>query len=72
MLLHYQCKKYYKKCASNNYLMLKIIYCINISFDTGSYDIGIGTKSIIHGTIVFHLHVYLTHIVRTFIDGLNC
>ena len=53
-------------------LFYKFIDGIDVCFYGSGNDIGIGTKSIIHGTIIFYLHVYLTHIVRTFIDGLNC
>ena len=41
----------------------KFIDTVNICFDGGSDDVGIGAKTIVEVVVVLHLHVYLTHIV---------
>lgn len=54
-----------------NLSFLEFIYTVNIGLHTGSNDIGVGTETIIDLPVVFHLHVYLAHVVGTFVDGLD-
>lgn len=41
----------------------KLVDTVDVSLNGSGYDIGICAEAIIYMTIVFHLHVNLTHIV---------
>ena len=45
-------------------LFPELIDTVYICLNTGRYDISIGSEAIIHLTVVFHLHVHLSYIVR--------
>ena len=51
-----------KECI-HRLIILKLVDTIDVGFDRGSDDIGIGTEAVVQRTVVLHLHVNLTHIV---------
>ena len=52
-------------------LFYELIDCVDKGFYRSCDNIGVGSKAIVVVSIVFHLHVYLTHVVATFINSLN-
>ena len=52
-------------------LFYELIDCVDKGFYRSGNNIGIGGKAVVVVSIVFHLHMYLTHIVATLINRLN-
>ncbi len=50
---------------------LELIDTVDVRFHRCRDNIRIGTEPIINMIIVFHLHMYLTHIVATLADSLD-
>lgn len=50
---------------------LELIDTVDVRFHRCRNNIRIGTKPIINMIIVFHLHMYLTHIIATLADSLD-
>ena len=51
-------------------LFSEFIDTVDVSLYRSRDDIGIGTETVIHLPVVFHLHVYFTYIVTSLADSL--
>ena len=52
-------------------LFYEFIDTVDIGFDRGRDNIGIGTETVIGTVVVLYLHMYLTDVVATLADGLK-
>lgn len=52
-------------------LFYELVDCVDEGFYGSSDDIGIGGKTVIIVSVVFHLHMDFTHVVATFINSLD-
>ena len=49
----------------------KLVDTVDVSLNRSRHNVGIGSESVVHASVVLHLHVYLAHVVRSLRDGLD-